>query len=107
MPIYVAVIDGRALVAFYADGSSEAGRHARDPLFRDDLMTLATGGLPLWNGITDVVVRQAFSKEEAEWRSSRAKAISQGNIDSEDNAWTAFLVPLSNPNATRRVMKRS
>jgi hypothetical protein len=35
MPIYVAVIDGRALVAFYADGSSEAGRHARDPLFRD------------------------------------------------------------------------
>jgi hypothetical protein len=102
MPIYVAVIKGRGVVAFHADGNSGADRRMCDPLFRDDLMTLATGGLPLWDGVADLVVRQAFSNEDAEWRSSRARAISQGSIDSEDDAWIAFLVPLSDPKATRR-----
>jgi len=102
MPVYVAAIKGRAVVAFHADSSSGADLRICDPLFRDDLMILATGGLPLWDGVADLVVRQALSKEEARWRSSRAHAISEGSIDSEDDAWTTFLVPLSNPKATGR-----
>jgi len=102
MPVYVAAIKGRAVVAFHADGNSGAELRMRDPLFRDDLMTLATGGLALWDGIADVAVRRALSDEEARWQSTRAKAISQGSIDSEDNTWITFLVPLGNPKATRR-----
>lgn len=102
MPVYVAAIKGRAVVAFHADSRSGADRRVCDPLFRDDLMTLATGGLLLWDGVADVVVRPALSDEEARWRSSRAKAITQGSIDGEDDAWIAFLVPLSNPKTARR-----
>jgi hypothetical protein len=110
MPVYVAAIKGRAVVAFHADGRAGADQRVCDPLFRDDLMSLASGGLPLWDGVADVAVRRALSNEEARWRSSRAKAISQGSIDSEDDAWIAFLVPLSDAEghtSGRRRMKGS
>ena len=67
----------------------------RDPLFRDDLMVLATDGLPLWDGMADIQVRPAFPEEEARWRAARAKAIRHGNIEREDNTWVAFLVALT------------
>ena len=102
MPVYVAAIQGRAVVAFHADDDSGADRRICDPLFRDDLMTLTTGGLPLWDGVADLVVRQALSNEEARWRSSRAHAISQGSIDSQDGAWITFLVPLKSRKTARR-----
>ena len=99
MPVYVAVIEGRSTVAFHADGDVGADRRVRDPLFRDDLMTLASGGLPLWNGVADVTVRRALSNEEARWHSSRARAVNQGSIESEDDAWITFLVPLGKSKA--------
>ena len=70
----------------------------RDPLFSDDLMVLATDGLPLWDGMADVQVRPAFPEEEARWRASRAKAIRHGNIEREDYTWIAFLVALTDLN---------
>jgi hypothetical protein len=52
----------------------------RDRVFRDDFMVLATGGLPLWDGVTDIEVRLARPDEEVKWRASRAKAIRQCKI---------------------------
>ena len=72
----------------------------RDPLFRDDLMVLATDGLPLWDGMADIQVRPAFPEEEARWRASRANAIRHGNI--EDDTWIAFLVALTDLDRRRR-----
>ena len=69
----------------------------RDPAFCDDLMVLASDGLPLWDGMTSILVRQARPDEEAKWRASRAKAIRHGDIESEDHAWIAFLVALTDP----------
>jgi len=44
-------------------------------------------------------IRAAFSRagpdEEAKWRTSRAKAIRQGNIEENDVGWIAFLVALT------------
>jgi hypothetical protein len=102
MPVYIAVIGSRRIVAFHADSDSGADRRVRDPLLRDDLMTLVTRGLPLWDGMTEIIVREALSDEEADWQASRARAIRQGNIDSGDNTWIAYLVPLSDVTATRR-----
>ena len=48
MTVYVAEIKGRGVAAFHADTGSEAQRVVRDRVFRDDLMVLASGGLPLW-----------------------------------------------------------
>jgi len=62
-----------------------------------------TGGLPLWDGVTEIYVRQALPAEEAKWQASRAKAIRNGNVDdSEDEIWLAFLVPLTDPDRRQR-----
>jgi hypothetical protein len=92
---YVAEIKGRGIAAFHADTGSEAERLVRDRALRDDLMVLATGGLPLWDGVTDIEVRLARPDEEVKWRASRAKAIRQGNIEENDVGWIAFLVALT------------
>src|SRR6266576_4086987 len=95
MTVYVAEIKGRGIAAFHADNGSDAERLVRDRVFRDDLMVLATGGLPLWDGVTDIEVRLARPDEETKWRASRAKAIRQGNIEENDVGWIAFLVALT------------
>src|SRR6266511_1143894 len=95
MTVYVAEIKGRGIAAFHADNGSDAERLVRDRVFRDDFMVLATGGLPLWDGVTDIEVRLARPDEEVKWRASRAKAIRQGNIEENDVGWIAFLVALT------------
>jgi hypothetical protein len=95
MTVYVAEIKGRGIAAFHANNGSDAERLVRDRVFRDDFMVLATGGLPLWDGVTDIEVRLARPDEEVKWRASRAKAIRQGNIEENDVGWIAFLVALT------------
>jgi hypothetical protein len=95
MTIYVAAIKGRGVAAFYAKNGAAAVVRVRDRLFCDDLMVLATDGLPLWDGMADIQVRPASPEEEARWSASRAKAIRHGNIEREDDTWIAFLVALT------------
>src|SRR2546426_11524431 len=102
MRVYVAKIKGRGVAAFHADNESAARRWAGDRLFGDDLMVLATAGLPLWDGVADIQVRQALLGEETKWRASRVKAIRDGNIDEKDDAWVAFLVPLTDTGQRNR-----
>jgi hypothetical protein len=102
MTVYVADIQGRGIAAFHADNGLDAESLVRDRVFRDDLMALATDGVPLWDGMTDIRVRQALPDEEAKWRVSRAKAIRHGNIEEKDDAWVAFLVTLTEPNRRKR-----
>jgi hypothetical protein len=95
MTVYVAAIKGRGIAALYAENGTAAMLRVLDRLFRDDLMVLATDGLPLWDGMADIQVRPAFPEEEARWHTSRAKAIRHGNIEREDDTWIAFLVALT------------
>jgi hypothetical protein len=87
---------------FHADSSGDAENRVHDRIFLDDLMVLATGGLALWDGVSKIDVREALAAEATKWRASRAKAIRQGNIDSTDDTWIAFLVPLSEAGRSRR-----
>jgi hypothetical protein len=100
--IYVAIVKERGIAAFHAESDRAAEVQVRDSTFRDDLMVLATGGVPLWDGVTDIQVRRALPNEEARWRASRARAIRQGSIESEDDTWIAFLVALSDLGRQRR-----
>ncbi len=97
MTVYVAEVKGRGIAAFHAESSLEAERVVCDRLFRDDLMVLATDGIPLWDGTADVAVRHALPGEDIKWRASRARAIALGNIEENDYAWIAFLVTLYEP----------
>ncbi len=102
MTIYVADIKGRGIAAFQADNGRDAERLVRDRAFRDDLMVLATDGLPLWDGVANIQVRQARPDEEAKWQASRAKAVRHGNIEGTEQAWIAFLVALTDPDRRKR-----
>jgi hypothetical protein len=97
MTVYVADIKGRGVAAFSADSGPDAERLVRDRVFRDDLMALASGGLPLWDGVSDIQVRRARPDEEARWRASHANAIRRGDIEACEQAWVAFLVALTDP----------
>ena len=97
MTIYVAEIKGRGIAAFDAGTSPDAQCLVRDRLFRGDLMELTSDGLPIWDGLGDIDVRQAFPGEEARWRTSRAKAIRRGDIEAGDDTWVAFLIALTDP----------
>jgi hypothetical protein len=103
MTVYVAEIAGRSVAAFHAENGTAADALVRDRMFRDDLMTLATNGLPLWDGVTAIHAREARGDEAAIWRASRAKAILQGDIEDDEDAWIAFLVAISDP--SRRPMR--
>ena len=102
MTVYVVDIKGRGIAAFHADSCSAAEARVRDRYFRDDLMVLANDGLPLWDGVTKLQVRQALRGEESKWRTSRAKAIRRGDIDRDDDTWIAFLVALTDPDRGKR-----
>jgi len=97
MAIYVVSIRGRSIVAYQAPSAAEAQQRVRDLDFRDDLMSLSTDSVPLWDGVSAIEVRQAAPQEELKWRASRARAVRQGNIESGDETWIAFLVPLTDP----------
>jgi hypothetical protein len=102
MTIYVVEVEGRGIAAFHSDNGAAAEVRVRDRFFLDDLMVLATDGVPLWDGVTALRVRQALPGEEAKWRGSRARAIRQGNIESDDDEWIAFLVALTDPDRRKR-----
>jgi len=102
MTVYVAEVKGKGIAAFHADDHSCAELRVRDRIFRDDLMALATGCVPLWDGISDILIRQAHADEEAQWRASHSRAIRQGNIAANDDEWVAFLVSLTDPDRRRR-----
>lgn len=102
MPIYVVAVAGKAVAAFHADDEPGADRRLRDRVLRDDLMSLVTDGLPLWNGVAGIGVRLALAAESARWHTSRTRAIRLGSIAHDDEAWIAFLVPLTDPSRRRR-----
>ena len=48
------------------------------------------------NGTDEIFVRKAFAAEEAQFNASQARAISEKEID-EDDDWLMFLVPVTDP----------
>lgn len=98
MIVYVAEIKGRGIAAFNATETAKAEHFVCDRTFLDDLMVLRTGGLPLWDGVSKIYIRQAFPQEEAKWQASHSKAIRHGNIEADDEEmWLTFLVSLTKP----------
>jgi hypothetical protein len=96
MTVYVAEINGRAIAAFNAENEIQAEVRVTNESFREDLTTLENEGHPLWNGTDGIFVREAFPAEEAQFNASQARAISEKEID-EDDDWLMFFVPVTDP----------
>jgi hypothetical protein len=97
MSIYVVEIEGRGVAAFNDESLPEAKHFALDGAFASDLMTLIHDGKPLWDGSSELFVREAFPEEQHKWRASQVRAMRSGEIDNEASMWVVFLVPVIDP----------
>jgi hypothetical protein len=97
MPVYVVEIEGRGVVAFNDERAPEAEYFALDGALASDLMTLVHDGKPLWDGSSEISVRDAFPEEQQKWRASQVQAMRSGDIDNEAAMWVLFLVPVKDP----------
>ena len=94
MTVYVAEIGGRAIAAMDAENKDAAEDWFKGEEFRSDLGCLEDEeNRPLWDGVSEIHVRQAVNEETEEWEKSHAKAILEKEID-EDDEWVVFLIPV-------------
>jgi hypothetical protein len=94
MTVYVAEINGRAIAALDAETKSAAEEWFGGEVFCSDLSSLEDEeNQPLWDGKSEIHVRQAVNEEAEEWKKSHAKALLEKEID-EDDEWLVFLIPV-------------
>ena len=104
MTVYVAEIDGRAVVAFNADNDLEAELAVEDEIFQNDLAVLESSGRPLWDGEAEIHIREADEDE----RSSTVREPKQfSKVRSErGNVGRCTWCPLVTPPAKQPGFKR-
>jgi hypothetical protein len=109
MNTYVALIAGKAVLAFRAvdDDQARAMIDDQEGSMRSDLKVLVgTDGKPLWDGKSAIQVREATAAQHAEWKQSRDLAIRDGEIDldagNNPDEWNVYLTGALRTNKVRR-----
>jgi len=109
MNTYVAIIGGKAVLAFRAVDDDQASAMIDNPegSVRSDLKVLVgADGKPLWDGKSAIQVQEATSAQHAEWKQSRDQAISEGQIDldarNDPDEWNVYLTGAPRMNKVRR-----
>ena len=95
--IFTAEIEDRAIYTFASDAYLEAKNHAASEAFHADLLWLEHQGKPLWDGVSQIVVRQANDDEQATWKEAQAQAIEDGKLYVGDDDLGVYLVTVSDP----------
>jgi hypothetical protein len=93
MGIFVYEIDGVRIAAYGDIDRSRAEAWANEEAFKIDLDCREYNERPIWNGESEVHVREATPPEITKWKESRDRARENGSIDHDDKEWLAFLVP--------------
>jgi hypothetical protein len=97
MTIFVAEINGQGIAAFSQNTPDDALAWADDKDFRSDLMTLeGQDGRPLWDGLAEIYVREAYPEEADRWKASYVRALHDGDAEDESD-WVIYLVPVTEP----------
>ena len=99
MLIFTAEIEDRPICFFSSDDYLEAEDHIESEVFRAELSVLEHDGKRLWDGVSQIHVRQASDDEQATWKESLAQAIKSGQADAGDDDWLVFQVAVSDPMA--------
>ena len=109
MNTYVAIIGGKAVLAFRAEDDDEARAMINDQggSMRSDLkVLLGADGKPLWDGKSVIEVREATAAQHAEWKQSRDQAIIDGEIDldagNNPDEWNVYLMRIPLTKKARR-----
>jgi hypothetical protein len=94
--IFTLEIGGRAVMAFTAEDRMWAEKLIEEETFRSDLTVYEHEGRPLWDGRTDLFLREAFGDEVERFQAARSRAIRSGEMeDGED--FVTFLVAVTDP----------
>jgi hypothetical protein len=91
MTIFVAEIEGRAIVLFEADNIIEARRTIRDDL-RDDFIVF---GLCVED--TEIFAREAFEDEQAKWQVAHPRPLTEEEIENGLRPLPVYLVRVVDP----------
>jgi hypothetical protein len=109
MNTYVAVVGGKAVLAFRAvdDDQAHATIDDQEGSMRSDLKVLVgIDGKPLWDGKSAIQVQEATAAQHAEWEQSRDQAITEGEIDlaarNDPDEWNVYLTGAPRTNKVRR-----
>jgi hypothetical protein len=103
MTLWAVETCGRAVVVFAADTLDEAAEAIEsESTIADDLQVFqGMDGQPLWDGESELSLREAEAEEQAAWDSSIARAILEGEVESREHAIeegvVVFLVPAAGP----------
>lgn len=95
MGIFVIEIAGRGIAAIGDLGVDGAENYRDDPAFRKDLTVFDSGGSSIWDGESELYLREAFPEEIERWRSAQAAALRNGEAD-ENEEFFVWLVPIDN-----------
>lgn len=96
MTVYVAEIAGRGVVAFEAADESAATARLADKAFQRDLIVFQNEGRPLWDGVSEIRLRDTLPKEAAAWQAGRAAPGEPDEPDGQESR-RVFLIPVVNP----------
>lgn len=93
MSTYTIEIHGRGVLAFTAETRDEAGAFPDQDWLQADLGTLEYGGEPLWDGVSELYVRDAFPEEASALQIQAAK----DGVDPEAESYFIYLLPVVDP----------
>ena len=68
MMIFVVEINGCGIAAFNAESEIAGEAFIEEEWFRSDLTALEGDGTPLWDGKSEIYLREALPEEADEWR---------------------------------------
>jgi hypothetical protein len=101
MSMYVATIKGRAIAVFDAENRTQAEEYINGLAFHHDLMVLESDGQPLWDGRSEIGLRDASTEETAIWvRSANRwpRPADENDVEKEEGLMhQVFLVPVTDP----------
>lgn len=95
MPVYVAEISGRGVIAFDAPDNVGAEARLADQGLLRDLRVCQNEGHSLWDGVSPINLREALPEEIATWQARRT--LDDDDDDNGDSKRRAFLVPVVDP----------
>jgi hypothetical protein len=88
--VYVIVINGQGIVAFETVSFREASELRKEAWFRDELMSLRSKRIPVWDGKATLSARNANPEEISEFEIIKASAPSPG----DDEILLGYLIPI-------------
>jgi hypothetical protein len=93
MTLYTVEVSGRPVLVF-SEENRDSAEELVASLIGPDLQDFAAGGSPLWDGKSELVVREADEAESTRWEEGLADAQENGSIGEDADDFAVFLVEL-------------